>query len=253
MMKKILIGIAVLIALFGVGTYYLGANIDSIVRGAIEKYGTAATKTDVTLDKVNIILTSGQASLTALSVGSPQGFEAKKSLYLGSIAVKIDTKSIAGTGPIVIDEIAIDKPQITYEINNTGDSNLQTIMRNTQTYADSVKGGKKEAKITDSTDKSGPGRKIIINSLTIRDGQISITQPMLKGKELSAGLPVIHLTNIGKDEGGTTPAVVAQKILGAITASASQVASSQMAKELGANLDKAKAGVSTQIKGLFGN
>ena len=35
MMKKILIGIALLIALIGIGTYFVGANIDSIVRGAV--------------------------------------------------------------------------------------------------------------------------------------------------------------------------------------------------------------------------
>ncbi len=253
MMKKILIGIALLIAIIGVGTYYLGANLDSIVRAAVEKYGTAATKTDVTLDKVTIILSSGEASLSGLSVGKPQDFEAKKSLYLGSIEVQIDTKSLTGTGPIVIKSINIDKPQVTYEINNRGESNFQTIMRNTQAYAESVKGGKKEAKISDSADKSGPGRKIIINDLTIRNGQIAISQPMLKGKQLSADLPVIHLTNIGRDEGGTTPADVAQKILGAISNGAAQVASSQLAKELGSNLQKAGEGVGSQIKGLFGN
>jgi hypothetical protein len=83
----------------------------------------------------------------------------------------------------------------------------------------------------------------------------------LKGKVLSADLPVIHLTNIGRNEGGTTPADIAEKVLGAISDSAGQVASSSLTKELRSRLEKAGEGavggtvkdVGGQIKGLFGN
>lgn len=259
MLKKILAGFALLIVLLAIGLYFLGSNLDSFVRTAIEKYGTAATQTTVKLDGVKITLTSGEAALAGLSIGSPAGFTADKSFYLGKIAVKLDANSIAGTGPIVIDEIDIVKPQITYEVNKNNEVNLKTIANNAQAYAASFGGGKKEASSADDAGKK-PGRKVVIKSLTLSNGQVAILHPLLQGKQLSAGLPTIHLTNIGKSEGGASPAEIADQLLGAITSSASQVASSDLVKQFGSNLKDAASGivgaakdnVGSQIQGLFG-
>lgn len=260
MLKKLLAVFVVLILIVGAGIFFLGSNLDSLVRSAVEKYGTAATQTTVKLDGVKIALTSGEAGLSGLSVGSPAGFTADKSFFLGNISVKLDTSSVSGTGPIVIDEINIDKPQVTYEVNKSGDTNLQAIAKNAQNYAASLGGGKSgESKPAEDNGQKKPGRKLIIKSLTVNNGQISIIQPLLQ-KPLSAGLPTIHLTNIGKSEGGASPAEVAQQLIGAITNSASQIAASDLSKALGDNLKnaadgylKAKSGdVGNQIKGLFG-
>jgi hypothetical protein len=252
MLKKILVGLVALVVVLGIGGFFLKGNLDSIVRSAIETYGAAATQTAVKLDQVKIGLASGDAALAGLSVGSPAGFASDKSLYLGNIAVKIDTSSLAGDGPIVIKDINIEKPQITYEVDNKGENNLKTLMRNTQAYAASFGGGKNKAKKPEAVENKQPGRKIVILNLTVQGGQISITQAMLKGKKLSANLPLIHLTNIGKSEGGATPAEVTQKVLGAITESASKIASSSLAKELGANLSGAASDAEDQVKGLLG-
>ncbi|MDD4615888.1 MAG: hypothetical protein PHW76_02065 [Alphaproteobacteria bacterium] len=240
-MKKILAGLVVLGVVIVGAAYFLSANLDSIVRAAVEKYGTAATKTAVTLDSVKIVLASGEAAMGGLSIGSPEGFEAEKSLYLGSISVKLDKSSIGGNGPLVIKDITIQKPQITYEVSNSGDSNLQKISKNAQAYASSFSKDKKSGGQTENTDK-GPDRKVVIESLTIREGQVSIAQALLKGKKIEAQLPLIHLTNIGKNENGASPAEVAQIVLGAVTNASAQVATSNLAKELGTTIDNVKAG-----------
>jgi len=268
MMKKILVGLGILIVLIGVGVYFLGANIDSIVKAAVEKYGTEATQTDIALDNVSIAVASGEASLSGLSVGNPDGFEADQALYLGKISIKIDAKSLTGSGPIVIESIFIEKPQIAYEIDNEGKSNLQTLANNAQKYATSLGGGKKaKAEKVEPAAPAGEGRKLIIKSLTIRDGEISISQALLQGKKLSAALPLIHLENIGKGKDGATPAEVTEKILGVLSESASQVASTNLTKALSSSLENAgtealkdkadelgdKAGeIGNQVKGLFG-
>jgi hypothetical protein len=262
-MKKILIGILVLVAVVLGGVYFVSANIDSIVEAAIEKYGTASTRTPVRLDSVKIALASGQATLGGLSVGSPEGFEAPKSLSIGNISVKLDTASVTGTGPIVIKDISIDKPEVTYEINEKGQSNLQTIVRNTQSYASSLsgKGPKLEKKAVEAESGKETGRKIIIESLTVRDGLVAFSQPLAKDKQYSAKLPVIHLTNMGKADQGATPAEVAQEILAAITTASSQVASEGLAKELGSKIEAVTGGKVDEsvqkmgtdaINGLFG-
>src|ERR1700722_6653051 len=108
MLKKIAIGVLVLIALLGGGLYYAYNNLDSYIRIAVEKYGTAATRTTVKLDSVKLSLTSGSGSLGGLSVGSPPGFSAKQSLNLGSISVKLDTGSVRGARQISIHQVHID-------------------------------------------------------------------------------------------------------------------------------------------------
>ncbi len=240
MIKKIFAGLVFLVVIIAAGAYFLSANMDSLVEAAIETYGTAATKTPVRLDSVKIVLTSGEASMAGLSVGSPDGFEAEKSLFLGSIAVKLDTKSVTGNGPIVIKDITIDKPQVTYEINTKGDNNLRTISKNAQAFASSFSKAKKEKSAVSQSPDGSPSRKVIIESLTVRDGQLSISQPLLKGKTLDAKLPVIRLTNIGKNEGGADPAEVAEIVLEAITNASSQVATSNLTQELGSTIEKAK-------------
>jgi hypothetical protein len=267
MIKKILVAFVIVVVILGAGIYFLGSNLDSIVRSAVEKYGAAATQTAVKLEQVKIVLASGEAELGGLSIGSPAGFAADKSLYLGNISVKLDTGSLRGSGPIVILDIGIEKPQVIYEVNASGQSNLQTLMHNVQAYAASVSGGGKPNAEKQNAEKSGepgkaqPERKFIIDDLTVRDGQIAITSALLKGKQLSAKLPVIHLTNIGKNEDGATPAAIAQEVLGAISNSAAQVANADLTKELGSVLEKAGGGkipagavegIGKQIKGLWG-
>jgi hypothetical protein len=255
MLKKIAISLVVLVVIVGGGLYYVFNNLDSYVRMAIEKYGTAATRAEVTLSSVKLSLASGEGSLSGLNVGNPPGFAAKQSVYLGSIAVKLDTSSVRGTGPIVIHQIAIDKPQVTYEMDNGGNSNLEALARNAQAYASSAAG--KQSAQTDA--KGGPGRKIIIEDLTIKNGQISVSQALLQGKQINAPLPEIHLTNIGKSEGGATPAEVAQKILGTITSAAGKVAASDLInqlapiKNIGGAVGDAISGAGTTPAGKVGD
>jgi hypothetical protein len=268
MIKKILIAFSVLILLLAGGGYYLASNLDSILRTAIEKYASEATQTKVSLKSVSIKLKSGEVALSGLSIGSPAGFDADKTFYLGDIKVKLDTASVRGTGPILISDVTIDKPQITYEVNATGQANLQTIVRNANSYASSLAGRSgglakpagEPANTAAPAPTEKPGRKVIIKSLTISDGQVGILQPLLKGKELSASLPTLHLSNIGQNSGGATAAEVAQQLITVITASATQTATATLAKDLAGNakdLVRGAIGGATgqmegQLKGLLG-
>jgi hypothetical protein len=254
MLKKIAIGVVVLLLVIAGGVYFLFSNLDSIIKAAIEKYGTAATQAEVKLDSVKISITSGEGALTGLTVGNPKGFTTPQALSLGLISVKLDTGSVTGSGPITIREIVIERPQVTYEVTNTGDSNLQTIQKNTMAYS-GASGGGGGSSSTSGSGGGGQERKLIITDLYVRDGQIGISSTLLKGKALSSPLPTIHLTNIGKDSGGASPAQVAQQVLGSITASASKVASADLSKELGTLKDavgSGAGGVTDQVKGLLG-
>ncbi len=155
-------------SVLGFGGRYLWSNLDSIIRAAVEKYGTAATQTAVKLDSVKLSIASGEGGmLGGLSIANPEGFRLplrSKRFYLDSVSVKVRiTASIRGTGPIVIREITIVKPQVNYELTNGGDSNLQTIQRNAMAYANKMNSGKATPGQAEAEKDKTPGRKMVIN------------------------------------------------------------------------------------------
>jgi hypothetical protein len=205
------------------------------VKSAIERYGSQATQAQVSLESVTISLAKGQGGLSGLTVGNPKGFATSHALLLGSINVTLDSGSIRGNGPIVIHKIEIDGPEITYELNNSGASNLEVIRENANGYAAGA--GKDQQKAADG----GAPRKLVIENLYVRDGTISISQSLLGGRELTVPMPAIHLSNIGKTDGGISPAQGIQFLLGAITTNASAVGADELGRQLGGDA----------LKGLF--
>jgi len=253
MLKKIVVGVVVLIAIAAGIAWYLFSNLDSMVKAAIETYGTAAAQADVRVDKVSITIASGSATISGLSVANPRGFSDQHALELGSITATIDASSITGTGPIVIKQVDVERPQVTYEVDNSGASNLATIQKNATSYA----GGRTPSGAAPAN--SQPRRKLVIDDLIIRQGRVGISASLLKGKSLTAPLPEIHMTNIGKSSGGATPGQVAGQVLAAISGAAAKVGSGELAKSMGASVSSAGSsvsgasqGVGSQIKGLFG-
>jgi len=257
MMKKIALGLAVLVILVAGGVYYLFSNLDSLIKMAVESYGSEATQAKVNLGGVKLAITSGEGALTELKVGNPKGFATPEAMSLGLVSLKIDPASLQQT-PIVIREIVIERPKITYE-HASGGSNLETIQKNAHAYAQKLAGGK-------GASGSGSGgaakdgkeeKKLVIQNLYIRDGQISVTAAALQGKTLDSKLPTIHLTDIGKSSGGATPAEVADKVLGSITQAASKVAVADLAKQATEQLKgaagavTAPGGATDRLKGLL--
>lgn len=253
MLKKLLIVLVVLVFIAALAGYGVYSRLDSIVKSAVEKYGTQATQTSVKLDSVKLSLASGAGELKGLTVGTPKGFLSPYTLNLGSISVKVDINSIRGTGPIVINEIIVDKAQVAYEILSSGQSNMQTLAHNAEQYTGSS-AQKTDQKVDAS--KGKPERKVIIKSLVISNGQISISQPLL-AQPISSNLPTITLTDIGKDGEGVSPAKVAEQVLEAITSSAGRVAAVDLRKQLGSQLNNLNTtggvkDLGNKLKGMFG-
>ncbi|MBN2332280.1 MAG: hypothetical protein JXO49_01145 [Deltaproteobacteria bacterium] len=208
-MKKIAIGLGAIVVVIIVALFFVYRSLDTIIEKAIEKYGSEITQTTVSLDGVEISPTSGQGALLALNIGNPRGFATDSAFRLGKIKIHLDVGTIT-KDPIVIKEILVDKPEVTYELAASG-SNIDTIKRNVQTYAGAQK---TTAKQTDGG-KKGPG--LIIENLIINNGAVNVSAAALKGKKMSAQLPDIHLRDIGKSKGGASPAEVAEQIMASLT------------------------------------
>jgi hypothetical protein len=241
MAKKVGFALVIVIVFAAFGVWLVSSNLDSFVKAAIEKYASAATQTKVSVSGVKITLSAGEATISGLTVGNPSGY-AGDAFKLGNITMALDTSSVSGTGPVVITKIDVSEPQVTYELG-AGGSNLQVIENNAKAYAASVGG-------SGSASPSGNGRKITINDLTIQNGQIKLSAPLLQGKTVTVPLPPIHLTGLGKN-GGTTPAEIAGQIMAAITSEAARAGASALTQQV-QGLVGGASGVGSQIKGLFG-
>lgn len=203
-MKKLLIALGVLLLVIVGAVLYVGSNLDSIIKTAIETYGGKATQTQVSVAEVKIDLQGGSGSISGLNVGNPKGFAAPHIFKLGSISTKIDTASLT-ENPIVIDELVISAPQVYYEIDKTGASNLDALKRNlaASAPADSSKQAEKASSSDDDL-------KMVIRRLVVEKGQANMRIAALGDKQQSVNLPRIALTDVGKKSGGATALEVAQ-------------------------------------------
>ena len=247
MIKKVILGVLALVLLVAVGgLIYLNTNLNAIVKSAIEKYGSQITQTDVTVDNVDISLSTGEGRVSGFHLGNPKSFVSARALDVGSVDIKIDKNTVMGSGPLVIDSIMVDSPRVTYEINAAGNANLKELQNN----IGSASAGK--------TDQSKPSRNVIINNLVIERGEVTVTHALLKEQDIKTDLPRIHLTNIGKDGKGVTPQEVAKIVLGAVVREAAQSGQSKVARELvkqkiGDGATKAEESIKKAVGGLFGN
>jgi hypothetical protein len=220
---------------------YVFTSLDSIVAGAIEKYGSQVTRTPVSVSSLNIDLKGGAAGMQQLSVGNPDGFTAPNIFTLGGISTRLDVGSI-GKDPIVIEEILIDKPDVFYEINKTGESNIKALQKNIE---QSTGGGGKAAADSPS-ESSGP--KIVIRKLVIEGGKVDAIVAALGDKAHTAKLPRIQLNNIGEKSGGATGAEIARQVTNAIIAEVGPaVATLGLDKYIGKSLDEAKSLINEKV------
>ncbi len=207
---KVLIALGIVGVLLAAAVFYLLSNLDRIVAAAIQKYGSNATGTPVRVSSVRISLKDGKGSLGNLTVGNPVGFSTPKALILGNIAIAVDTGSITGD-PVVIDRITVSAPRVTYEIDRSGRANINEIRRNVEAFIRKTSAAVEEQ--TPAGKGSGEeGKKLIIRSLVIERGEVSVQVASLSGAPLSASLPRTELRNIG-GRGGSTPSEIAGQVL----------------------------------------
>lgn len=209
-----------LVAVVAVVVFVFG-NLDSLVKDVIEEQGTRVAGVPVSVSGVKIEVLDGRAAINGLTVGNPSGFKSDSAMSLGGISVALDTASVSQP-VIVIKEISVDGPSVTYELM-PGGNNIGTI-------ADNVKknsGGGSSSSAPSSKESSGTDKKLIIETLKVRGGKVTVAASLLnQGKTLEARLPDITLRDIGKKSGGATPEEVAAEVMAALTDAASRAAAS---------------------------
>lgn len=211
---KVLIGIIFVIV---VALFLASPIIGSRIKSKVEAQGSEMAQAEIKLGDIDVCITCGRATMKNVFIGNPKGFKAESAFKLGEANVVVDTKSIL-SDVLVIKEIKILQPEITYEIGLLG-SNVGKIQRNIEEYIgytgttpEGVEGGEgKEVK------KSGKEQKVIIEHLIIEEAKVRLgAYAGDKGDDYDITIPQIHLKDIGKEEGGIDKAQAGNEILTAV-------------------------------------
>jgi len=211
MKRGLLIGGGVIVALAIVAVVVVFFFLGSFIKTAVETTGSNVTQTKVNLAEADVTVSSGKGTLKGFNMGNPSGFKSDTAFRFGEVSVTVDTSTI-GQDPIVIKEVLIDGPDITYEIA-TGGSNIDKIRENVEAFQKSMGGGAGGGSSSDSGDE---GPKLVIENIYLKNGKVSVMASQLMSKTMSADLPEIHLQNVGKEEGGASPGQVASQTLDAV-------------------------------------
>jgi len=243
MKKVIIIGgalIIIIIILIVVGL----SNLGPIIKTAVNKYGPQITKTEVSLKDVGISIFSAEATLKDFRLGNPKGFKSPHALIVGKVYVDVDEGSLTGD-TIIIDKIEVVAPEIIYERSLKTD-NFKSLLNNVQSTASEKKStGKK------SGEGSG-GKKIIIRDFLMRDAKLSLAVTMADVRSVDAEIPDIQLKDLGKEDGGISPAEAFEKVLAAlyktVTSPGISDALNASIKNLGADIKGAGEDAKKQVK-----
>ena len=264
---KIVLSVCVALAvLVVVGLVVVYASLGSIIKTGVETVGPKATKAPVTVEKIDLALLSGRVEIQGIVVGNPEGFKTDSAFRLGSVRVRFDPRSVL-TNTIHVKEVLIEAPQVTYEMSLKG-SNVARIKKNVDEFAGKVLpagDGEEEAPPPPPPEPAEGGKKVIIDSVRVFDGKISLSATALGGNALPVPLPDIQLKDIGKESDGASigdaTSEVFDAVLGGIKGAVAGAGDllkksgetlTGSAKDVGKAAQEGAAGVVKGVKGLFG-
>jgi hypothetical protein len=207
---RVLVGLAVFLAvLLLVLQYALGP----IVKTTAEQLGPKVLGTRVDVTNAHMRILSGLVKLDGVVVGPPEGFDANV-FEMQNFRVDLDTSTLLGgeDDPIVIRDITIEGPFVTYELKGIRD-NLHKLLSNLGADDDEEK--PEEEKKEEKEEKKEGGRKVVIEHFLFKDAKVRVA--VAGGKGAVVPLPDIELKDIGKSSGGATALDATGQILRQIT------------------------------------
>ena len=189
--KYLILGI---VAVAAVAAYVFTPSLDTIVRRLVNKYGSQVTGTDVDLKGFSLSLSSGEGKISQITIANPKNYSAPYLFKLDEISIKVNLKSLT-SDTIIIDEIKVRQPEITYEMISLTQNNVSEILKNIENYgktSESAAADAKPQKETKATKSDSAGKKVIIKNLLIDKGNIDVIAA-LPGKHKSFRLPCLRL------------------------------------------------------------
>lgn len=199
------------LALVLVAVVLLFVFLSQIVRAGVGTILPKITGTPASIAHFSLNPLTGNLAIRDISIGNPEGYQAKDIFVLKELKVGLDVGSLF-SDRIVIREILVDGLQVNYETKLI-ESNLGRIRNNVAQYS------KKEetAETTEQPGEKKPGKTVQIDNLRIVNGVVAVrTSVVGVGAGATVPMPEIYLTGIGKETDGASTAEVAEEVFTAL-------------------------------------
>lgn len=229
MRKNVLIVLGGIFLVLIVFIWQVAANLDSIVAGVIEDVGSDVLKTKVTVSGMAINLKEGKAGIGEVKIANPDGYSSANLFDMEGIEVGLDIQSMS-QDVLVIKSIRIQNPAVVFEGDESGGSNMQTLLDNMGSTSSE-----------DSAASEGEAMKMIIDQFEFSGGRVKASSAAKPGEVIELKLPAINMSGIGRAEGGVTVDVVMEQVT-------SKLVNAVIEAALKAEINKA---VEKQKKGLM--
>ncbi len=195
-MKKTLLRLAVvLLVLIVAAGAAVAFYLDAIAKGAIERGATYALGVRTTLDDADLRPLSGRLSIGGLKVDNPEGFKGDHFMRLeqGAVAVRLGS----------LRQEIVDLPHLRL---SGLDLNLERVKK--EANYDVILGNLKklqsaEKEPSDEPVEKKPGKKFVIQEVTISDIHVGIDLVPVLGAPTRLDVPIeeIRLENVGSEGG----------------------------------------------------
>lgn len=196
MIKKVILGAVVLIVLVvGVAVTLVVSQADRLVADAVQTYGSAATKTDVSVSGVDLALTEGTGTLSGLTIGNPEGYETDYAVRIDETELTLDLASLSSDVPVV-SEMLLTGAHINAE--QIGDATNLTDIQELMSSSDG------------SAQSTSEGR-IVIDRFRLANARVTLTSELLNEPE-ELMLEDVVVNGVGRG-GGATYSEAAEAIL----------------------------------------
>lgn len=244
-------------ALFFIAAYFCMPSMETIVKKVVHKYGSEITGSSVNLKNFDIKLSTGEANVKKITVANPKGYKSKNLFSLEGISVKLNISSLT-EDTIIIENILIDKPVVTYEMLSLTQNNVSDILQNIQQNTAKNQKDDTTAQEKDANTKESD-KKVIIKNLIVQNGQVELMAGLNEAKQpIILPLPTIKLQNIGQEKKGasiedalsTTIEKVLKTTMQTVTTSGLKDLTSQAADQLKAAGDSVTAVGKNQLENL---
>ncbi|MEI6074601.1 MAG: hypothetical protein WCS94_03450 [Verrucomicrobiota bacterium] len=259
MKKKIIIGALLgVLLLIVIGVLVAGLFLGNIVKVGMETVGPKVTQTSLKVDSVSVAIFSGSAGVNGLVLGNPEGFKTAQAISVGKAMVSLVPSSLL-SDKIIVRSIEVRSPEITFEGNPFGANNLKKIMDNVNAL---VAGAKTDTNAPAKTEGAKPAKKLEVDDFLISGAKVHVSLTGMGGKEMTLPLPDIHLTDLGKNDAGITPAELIKEVLSQVTEGTFKAVASSVtdlgkgaanaAKDAGKAVGEGVSKLGKSLGGLFG-
>src|SRR5262245_19077708 len=240
-MKKIILGICIgLVVIVVAGVLILFLSLNSLVKKGVETVGPRVTKVDVKLGAVKLSPFSGSGELSQFVIGNPEGYKTPSAFQFGNVKLAVQPSSVF-SDVVVIDEINIQAPEITFEGTLDGQNNLMKILDNLKSSAPATQkpGEKEPAPSGEKKEKKFIVKKFVLDNAKL---DLKLNVASLSVKPAPVQVAPVHLDNIGVAENGVTAGELSMTVMKPLV--------TNVVEAVKKSYDETKKSVDTAIKDI---